>query len=609
MRDAINKAGQWGSYLATHVPDLDTLVLTGIPSPEQRKNIRDVRQAGDIFRFKLFSATGHLVLVSDDQSITSPPGVAAEPDAEANRVAHSGMPIVVVKNGEQKPDRPDLYAEAYIPLRGQDGALRGVVKVYVDQSKTRDHFVESFKSFAVVMAVFCSVVFAVPGSAFYLQRIFAERSRKKAEYLAKYDPLTGLLNRRSFVEQAEQCIQEKSLVAVCYIDLDRFKAINDTFGHAIGDAFLTHVAQILKENSNSGDLLSRFGGDEFVIGFCEVPLDEAIQTVRNILKECARKVELGAISLEASVSIGVVAVEEAGSLEVILNNADAALYFAKNAGRNDFAIYGEEMGDELRRRHGLETRLREATLNKEFDVHYQPLVRSADQAVIGYEALLRLKDHDGNQISPSDFIPMAEETGLIEEIGRWTLQTAIGQMASLEEGKKLAINLSPTQYRSGDLVGFVQKALMDTGFPPNLLELEVTETLLLEDSMMIEMQLDTLKEMGVSIAMDDFGTGFSSLSYLWKHRFDRLKIDRSFVAALERNPERSREIIETIVLLGAKLDMEITAEGVETAAQAQLLTDLGCDVLQGYLFGRAASLEEIKSQVFGASTALKSGLQ
>ena len=594
---ALDKAEHWGAYMANQIPNLDQLVLSGIPDDDQKTVIRDIRQIGDIFRFKLFSPEGRLVLVSDDSNIAAPTGIAEQVDPEANRVIATGKPIVEVHNGEHKANRPDLYAEAYIPLFAPSGALRAVVEVYVDQSMTRAYFGDSFRSFGIVMALFCAVIFTVPGVAFYLQRILAKRSQKNAEYLANYDSLTGLLNRRAFVAKSEEMIADGSLSLVCYLDLDRFKSINDTYGHAAGDAFLVHIAEVLRNCCRSEDLLARFGGDEFVIAFQDISMEAAVVRARRILKDCASEVDIGALRLSASVSIGLAVLSEEEGLEQTLSNADAALYHAKQAGRNDYAIYGQAMGDELRRRRALEIRLREATANQEFEVHYQPLVDREGQKIVGYEALLRLNDTDGVPISPAEFVPIAEDLGLIEEIGDWTIQTAISQIATVAGDATLAINLSPAQYRSGNLVDTVREALEAADFPAKRLELEVTESLLLDDSMMIEMQIDGLQEMGVSIAMDDFGTGFSSLSYLWKYGFDRLKIDRSFVAALEHNPERSREVIETVVLLGARLGMKVTAEGVETEAQSNLLAELGCDTLQGYLFGEAEHLNQLQTTI------------
>lgn len=604
MRDASDKAEHWGDYAVERIPGIEELVQTGTPTDEQRDVIRKIRAVGDIFRFKLFDANGRLSLISDDTHIMDPAGVTADEDPEPKQVAQTGRPIIEVYDGSQKPDRPDLYAEAYVPLTAADGTVLGVVEVYVDQTATRAYFLASFRTFGIMLIAFTSLVFVVPGAAFLLQRFLARKSQQTAEFLARFDPLTGVLNRRAFMDQAKNLIVDQGKAVVCYLDLDRFKQINDKYGHAAGDAFLAHVSQVLRLNCRSDDLLARFGGDEFVIVFQNIDIQSVIQKVRIILLECAKEVVIGDTRLTGSISIGLAERNAGESLDQTLSNADAALYHVKAAGRNDFAVYGCEMGEELRRRHKREARLREAAKNCDFEIHYQPLVSDMGGTVIGHEALLRLKDDDGQPISPVVFIPLAEELGLIDTIGKWTIETATRTMAASASDRMLAINLSTIQFRSGELVGIVKHALQASGFPAHQLELEITESLLLEDSPHVAMQIDTLKEMGVAIAMDDFGTGFSSLSYLWKYGFDRLKIDQSFVAALDDHPVRSREIIETVVLLGTKLGMKITAEGVENARQAELLSSLGCDVLQGHHFGMASPFNETLSATHGTPAAL-----
>lgn len=597
VRESIDKAEHWAAYMADRIPDLSALIATGIPTATQQDVINEIKEVGDIFRFKLFAADGRLSILSDYANVLDHSGIALEADPEPLQVATTGILIVDVFDGSERSDRPDLYAEAYVPLIGEDGSVEGVIEVYIDQTRTRMYFVDSFRNFGILLMVFCSLIFAVPGIAFYLQRRFAQKSRRDAEFLSRFDPLTGVLNRREFVMRAEELIENSDLSVICFLDLDRFKAINDTYGHAAGDAFLVHVSQVLRQNCRADDLLARFGGDEFVIAFQNVSCEDAVQRTRAILKQCAQEVCIHNIVVSGSVSVGVAELEVNDDLEKALSNADAALYHAKASGRNEFAIYGDEMGEDIRLRHALEARLRIAARTNDFEIFYQPLVDGVTCSVVGHEALLRLRDNDGSHIPPDVFIPLAEDLGLIEDIGRWTIMTATRDMALVDREKVLAINLSTVQFSSGELVATVRNALEQSGLPAKNLELEITESLLLDDGPSIGLQIDALKEMGVSIAMDDFGTGFSSLSYLWKYGFDRLKIDRSFIAALDKDPERSREIIETIIMLGARLGMKITAEGVETSEQSQLLSSLGCDIMQGYLFGKASPLEKAEPDV------------
>ncbi len=590
FRESVDKATHWGTHMARHIPDIEALVETGVPNDEQIDAINGIKELGDIFRFKLFTADGRLSLVSDDVSTAEYKGTSDVVDPEPERVARTGAAVVDVFDGTQKPNRPDLYAEAYVPLLDEAGQPLGVVEVYVDQTATARYFKDSFQTFGLMLMLFCGAIFILPSLAYYLQRMLAERSRKDAEFLARFDPLTGLMNRREFAVQAEAYVEQGNLSVACYLDLDHFKTINDTHGHAVGDAFLSHIASILQKNCRKEDLIARFGGDEFVIGFHRVSLEQAANRVRTILKSCAEQIDIDDASFAGTVSIGLAEIKPGSDVETILRNADTALYYAKSSGRNNFAIYGDEMGEELKERYKLESRIRQATEDRDFEIYFQPLVSSKDQQVTGHEALLRLSDGDGNFIPPAVFIPVAENLGLIDEIGAWTIHAAIQQVSKARHDKVLAINLSSIQFESGELVDTVRDALDAANFPAHQLELEITESLLLADSTFVEMQIDSLREMGVRIAMDDFGTGFSSLSYLWKYGFDRLKIDRSFVAALDENSERSREIIESVVMLGSRLKMKITAEGVETPEQSKFLSDLGCDTLQGYLYGRPAPL-------------------
>ncbi|CAN0594107.1 unnamed protein product, partial [Ectocarpus sp. 12 AP-2014] len=344
------------------------------------------------------------------------------------------------------PDRPDLYAEAYIPLFDDAGNVTAVVEVYVDQTATESYFRDSFRSFGVMLMTFCIAIFTIPSTAFYVQRVLAQQSKNDAEFLARYDPLTGLLNRREFSERAQLGLLDKSITVVCYLDLDHFKMINDVHGHSVGDGFLAHVAAVLRANCRSDDLIARFGGDEFVVCFQNTSLENTVQRIRSILQCISARTEIQNTQITGSVSIGLAEAEDGTDLDTILKNADTALYHAKSNGRNDFAIYGDEMGVELAKRHALEARLREAVKTNDFDIHFQPLVSSNERKVIGHEALLRLNDHDGTAIPPSVFVPMAEDLGLIECMGRWTIRTAIAEAADRANNTMLAINLSTAQF-------------------------------------------------------------------------------------------------------------------------------------------------------------------
>jgi diguanylate cyclase (GGDEF)-like protein len=437
-------------------------------------------------------------------------------------------------------------------------------------------------------------LFGVPAVAFAVQLTYASKSQKDARYLARHDPLTGLLNRRAFMEQAVQRVGSSKLTGIAFIDVDRFKAINDSQGHGVGDSVLTLLARVMGEQFDENTLLARLGGDEFIIGFADSDLPangETAYGTLNMLRDRVRHAALDAsIGMPVTLSIGYAATTKGSGLEDFMSQADMALYTVKNSGRDGVAVYSDEMGEALKRRKFVQHLVRNGMKENRFLLHYQPLIKASSGEVDGYEALLRLSGPDGDIVPPSEFVPIAENLGLISDIGAWVLRTAIKEVAGLDGAPFVAVNLSVEQFRSGNIVETVKDALADAGLPPERLELEITESLLIDDQDGMAMIIDTFKELGVSIAMDDFGTGYSSLSYLWKYGFDRIKIDKSFIQALEDNPERSTQLIDTVVMLGARLEMDVTAEGIETAEQADLLAKLGCDHLQGFYFGRPAPL-------------------
>lgn len=304
FRESVDKATHWASYMAERIPELEALTETGVPNEEQRIIMSEAKLLGDVFRFKLFTADGRLSLVSDDVTMETYAGTSDVMDPEPKQVAETGMAIVDVFDGTNKSNRPDLYAEAYVPVIGKDGRVLAIVEVYIDQTATKVYFKESFHNYGLMLMLFCTAIFAIPSVAFYRQSKQTESSRSDAEFFARFDPLTGLMNRREFAIQAEKTLESNDLNYACYLDLDHFKTINDTHGHAIGDAFLAHTATIFRENCRKEDLIARFGGDEFVIGFRSISADQAVKRVRAILQMCPEKLTLAtSVSLALSVLV------------------------------------------------------------------------------------------------------------------------------------------------------------------------------------------------------------------------------------------------------------------------------------------------------------------
>lgn len=432
-----------------------------------------------------------------------------------------------------------------------------------------------------------------------LQTELAESARNEAEKLAFYDPLTELANRRSFNYHLDQVLRsvqrERQLYALFYLDLDNFKYINDSLGHDVGDELLICVTSRLKHCLREGDFVARLGGDEFAV-LGRGGTREVTELAQRVLQRLSQPVELNGSSLAISCSIGIAFVRIDGDdASTLQKNADLALYKAKEQGRNNFQFFSPELHALSMHRMRMVMELRQAYENDEFFLQYQPKYNLATGELCSMEALIRWSHDKEGVVSPDDFIPLAEETGLITEIGAWVMRQACADICTLaSRGIQLpvAVNLSGRQFYDGDLAQTVQGILNEYGVKPCWLELEVTETMLIDDIDASVKVLQQLREQGVSIAIDDFGMGFSSLNYLKKLPVDVLKIDRSFVRQVPRG-RKDCAVINTIVELAHRLDMTVVAEGIETAEQQDYLQSIGCDVGQGYYLGRPAQLSDL----------------
>ncbi|MGI4798918.1 MAG: putative bifunctional diguanylate cyclase/phosphodiesterase [Janthinobacterium lividum] len=414
--------------------------------------------------------------------------------------------------------------------------------------------------------------------------------------LALRDGLTGLANRSEFRAQLAERIklanETGQSVAVLCVDLDRFKAVNDTLGHPIGDGLLRKVADRLKAASREGDLVARLGGDEFaVIQSGGLQPDAAIAMATRLVNLIGRTYTVDGEVLHIGASIGVALSPENGfESDVLLKNADLALYRAKAEGRGCYRFFEPGMNDRMQMRRSLEVDLRRALAFKELQLVYQPQVSITTNAIVGFEALIRWHHPTRGLVSPADFIPLAEDIDLIIPIGEWVLRTACRQAAVWPAGVSIAVNLSPVQFRGGKLVEMVRAALKQSGLSASRLDLEITEGALLEEAGAVVKAFEELKAIGVRFSLDDFGTGYSSLSYLRKFPFTKIKIDQSFVRDIDGDPVR-RSIVRAVTHLASALGMQTTAEGVETPAELECVRAEGCNQVQGYLTGRPLSAE------------------
>ncbi len=431
-----------------------------------------------------------------------------------------------------------------------------------------------------------------------------KKAAERLHYLAHHDPLTGLANRSLLRERIAAAITRAAAsgenLALLSLDLDRFKAVNDLHGHPTGDQVLIRVAARLRAAARGAEIIARLGGDEFVILLpVGADAERASQTAQRVIATLIEPFEIGVQFAQISTSIGIALYPGHGATpDELLKNADTALYSAKRAGRGVARLFDPAMDAELQRRRHLEQDLRLAIRRRTLAIHFQPLFKNDGTTLAGFEALARWPHPEHGAISPADFIPLAEESGLIVPLGRLVLETACAEAAAWPQPHRIAVNISPAQLRAGNLVATVTDILAQTGLAPTRLELEVTESLLIEDTEGTLATLTALKALGLRIVLDDFGTGYSSLSYLRRFPFDKLKIDRSFIQALGENDE-AMAIVRAIVALASSLTLDVTAEGVETETQLHLLQQESNAEMQGYLLGRPAPADALASLLTG----------
>lgn len=454
----------------------------------------------------------------------------------------------------------------------------------------------------VAMAVAVAVVGLIVAATGFASYLIDERGRlesfERLQHLALNDALTGLPNRVSFNDRLDHeidraCEGEDTMTAVIVIDLDRFKEINDLRGHAAGDQALKIVARRLAKLIGEGEFVARLGGDEFAAIKRFKDQKDLLGLVSRLEKSLFEPLRLDDFEIAAGASIGVAVYPRDGAdRERLVSNADLAMYRAKNDVTRAVCFYESAMDETARARRALATDLRQAIDRGELSLHYQVQTSVPTGATCGYEALLRWTHPVHGMIPPAEFIPIAEENGSIMAIGEWVLRTACRQAASWGNGHKIAVNLSPVQFAHADLAKLVHQILIETGLSPKRLELELTESTIVADKVRTLHVLRQIKALGVTIAIDDFGTGYSSLDTLRSFPFDKIKLDRSFMADVERSPQ-AKAIIRAVLTLGRSLDIPVLAEGVETHVQLTILQVEGCNEAQGYFLGRPKPIDQI----------------
>jgi len=488
--------------------------------------------------------------------------------------------------------RHDIGSAAALPIV-RDGRTYGVLLFHSTERQAFDREIV-----ALLHRMTDNVAFALDTFEHEAERREAEN---RIQYLATHDALTGLPNRVMFAQILEHAVETASRYqrrfAVLFIDLDRFKVVNDSFGHAAGDMLLQEMAQRLTGQLRSSDVVARLGGDEFVVLLEQVETGNQASTIaRKLLSSVLKPTTILGHECRVTTSIGIAMYPTDGEDEpTLMKNADIAMYFAKKEGKNNFQFYSNELKAQSLERLVLETNLRSALERNELRLEYQAQIKLQSQAICGVEALLRWDNPDLGAVPPGQFIPVAEETGLIVPIGRWVLMTACRQAVEWQrQGLPpvcMAVNLSARQFASNEILEHIAEVLTETGLPPRLLELEITEGMVMQDPERAVKRLSAIKQMGVRLAIDDFGTGYSSLGQIKNFPVDTLKVDRSFIRDLPAYTE-DRAITEAIIAMAHTLSLTVIAEGVETSEQAEYLREHACDEMQGFYFSRPIRPED-----------------
>ncbi len=595
---------RWTEQLVKNVEGLGAIADGQSPSAADTQYLKFVAENNEVDHFDIYSKQGELKLESKKLGEFLRTGQnLAEHNSEVLEVVESGKPHTAIEYEDG-----EVLVETYMPVM-RDGKFLGVASVYVDQTSINAQLHAKMGQTSYLIALLSLIGFLIPGIWAFFQTRRKAAAVEQAQYFASFDPLTDLPNRKSMETGLQQLLDDaaenRKFAALHFIDVDYFKEINDRHGHAFGDEVLKAFAKRLKDVLKPGDVASRFGGDEFVFAQTNfATIDELGKGAGRLIEALSKPYEILGKNIVITSSIGTAMFPENGAdAESLMHDADIALYVVKVSGRNGQRFFEPAFSHQKKRRTELELLIREHAAAKSFELHFQPLYNLKESKLKGFEALLRMEDHNGAYISPAEFVPVAEDIGLIDEIGAWALTHACGQASTWPAPLQVSVNLSAVQFRRKSVCKAVESALKSSNLDPQRLLLEVTESLLMSDVEGVLDQLNALKALGPALAMDDFGTGYSSLSYMMRFPFDRIKIDRSFINQLQSTSDKGRKIVQTIVSLGHNMNMAVTAEGVETATQAMALQSMHCDDVQGYLYSKPVPIADIAAIILKDFTA------
>jgi diguanylate cyclase (GGDEF)-like protein len=536
-----------------------------------------------VLRYELYDRDGQLEFTSGLSGLQLDDNLAsllASPADEAPKVT-----LYQSSGGSQ----PTNFAALTLPL-ALAGDPRGTLVVYLDQSDQAKVLSSYFGLIAGITLLLLGAGVAVPAAFAWMRGRERRQAEAQVRYLEEHDALTGLSNRKAFSENLAEAIarmqRDRSHIAVLCLDIDKFKEINEAADHSGGDQVLRDIGARIQSTLREGDLIARLGGDEFAIALVDITnLGDVMAFMNRLVDALRRPLQVAGKEMLVTTSVGIaLAPADGDTATTVLRHAGIALARAKGDGGQRMCFFEQSMDKALQRRRMVEHELRLALGREEFEVVYQPQFDLATERQCGSEALVRWQHPVHGKIAPGHFISVAEDTGLIVPLGEWVLRRACRDAVNWPAPLFVSVNLSPAQFRDGDVAETVAQVLKETGLPPERLELEITESLLINDTEEVLAKLNRLRQLGVHIAMDDFGTGYSSLSYLARFPFSKIKIDRQFIRNMTRDPAM-KAIVKTIIALGKSLDVTITAEGVETEEQAAMLREFGCPQVQGFLYG------------------------
>ncbi|HLO21965.1 MAG TPA: EAL domain-containing protein [Methyloceanibacter sp.] len=590
-REAVTAADRIRAQMLKE-PDavFDALTRPGL-APQLANILDHAGYSHRVLRFELYDEAERLRFTSGLSGLN-----LSDAPATATAGPTSETPEVALYEASVKGASPTHFAVLTLPLQ-MNGEPRGTLVVYLNQTDQVNVLSDYFGIIAAITLLLLGVGIATPVAFAWMRGQERRQAEEQVRYLESHDALTGLANRRAFVEGLSEAMQrmtrDRTQIAVLGLDIDKFKEINDAADHAGGDQVLREIGARIKLTLRDRDLLARLSGDEFAIALVDITnLGDVMAFMNRLVDALRRPFQVGDKDLLLTTSVGIaMAPADGDKPTTILRHAAIALARAKGDGGQRMCFFEPSMDKALQRRRLVEHELRLALGRNEFDVVYQPQYDLATERQCGSEALIRWHHPVHGKIAPGHFISVAEDTGLIVPIGEWVLRRACSDAATWSEPLTVAVNLSPAQFRDGDIAETVAQVLKETKLAPSRLELEITESLLINDTEEVLSKLNRLRDLGVAIAMDDFGTGYSSLSYLARFPFSKIKIDRQFIRNMTRDPAM-RAIVKTIIALGKSLDVTITAEGVETEEQAAMLREFGCPQVQGFLYGYPGAAEQ-----------------